>query len=322
MKFAQSLSRSVSVGMRRFLPVWSLGLVLMLALAGCDGPSSLDLPETDETMFKRGQQFLRSQQNQLALESFLKLIDKRDGDAPESHFEAGRIYLTHLKDPYAAIYHFRRYLQLKPNTVQSDLVKQMIETAMKESLKGLPGTAMSAEVDRLDMLDMVQKLKAENADLRAQLERAGIAVNTPATLAPTQNPGGTRPVATQPVAPTRQPQQVAQQARSPQPAPQQAQAVDAVPIEDLPVQPPVLIDTPAQQPIPPTVRQQPQRPGATTPAVTGSGRTYTVQPKDSLMAISRKIYGTPTRWRDIYELNRDRMRTESDLKIGMELRLP
>jgi tetratricopeptide (TPR) repeat protein len=290
----------------------------MLLFAGCDGPSSLDLPETDEPLYKRGQQFLRSQQNQLALESFLKLIDRRDGDAPESHFEAGRVYLSHLKDPYAAIYHFRRYLQLKPNNPQAPMVNQMIETAMKESLKGLPGTAMSAEVDRLDLLDMVQKLKGENADLRAQLDRAGIAVNTPATLAPTQNPNAAA------TSPARTPPQVAaQQTRPPQPTQRQPQQVEAVPMEDLPVQPPVLIDTPPPQQTPATVRQPPQRPGgATTPAATASGRTYIVQPKDNLTAISRKIYGTPTRWREIYELNRDRMKSESDLKIGMELRLP
>ena len=40
------------------------------------------------------------------------------------------------------------------------------------------------------------------------------------------------------------------------------------------------------------------------------------------MAISRKLYGTPTRWREIYDLNRDRMKHDSDLKIGMELRVP
>jgi tetratricopeptide (TPR) repeat protein len=307
------------VGVRRLLPLTACALALMLLFAGCDGPSRLDLPETDEPLYKRGQQFLRSQQNQLALESFLKLIDRRDGDAPESHFEAGRVYLTHLKDPYAAIYHFRRYLQLKPNNPQAPMVNQMIETAMKESLKGLPGTAMSAEVDRLDLLDMVQKLKGENAELRAQLDRAGIAVNTPATLAPTQNPnpGATRPAQTPPTT-------VAQQTRPAQPPRQQVQQAETLPVEELPVQPPVLIETlPPQTQTPATVRQPPQRPGGTTaPVASASGRTYTVQPKDNLTAISRKIYGTPTRWREIYELNRDRMKSETDLKIGMQLRLP
>ena len=312
MKFAQSLFRSVAGVTHRGVSFLATGLLVLLLFYGCDPHGRIDLPETDETMFKRGQQFLRSQQNQLALESFLKLVDKRGGDAPESHFEAGRIYLSHLKDPYAAIYHFRRYLQIKPNSQQAPMVKQMIETAMKESLKGLPGNAMSAEVDRLDLLDMIERLKSENADLRTRLDRAGVAVNTPPTLAPTQNPNAS---------PSRRP---AQTSVAQQNAPQQQgqQDLDPVAVEEIPLQAPVLVETPPQQQQPQqTVRQAPQRP--TTAATAASpGRTYIVQPKDTLMAISQKHYGTRSRWRDIYELNRDRMRHESDLKIGMELRLP
>lgn len=311
MKFAQSLSRSVAGAARRRWPLLAAGVFVLLMLAGCDPQSRIDMPETDEPQYRRGQQYLRSQQNQHALESFLKVIDKRDGDAPESHFEAGRIYLTHLGDPYAAIYHFRRYLQIRPNSQQAPMVKQMIETAMKESLKGLPGNAMNAEVDRLDLLDMIEKLKTENAELRSRLERAGVAVTTPPTLAPTQAAPGSR---SQPVA------VAANNAR-------QAAPAEALPAEELPVQPPVLVDTPQQQAQPQVARQSPQRPGnvataAPGPATGGSGRTYVVQPRDNLTAISRKIYGTPSRWRDIYAANRDRMKSETDLKIGMELRLP
>lgn len=315
MKFAQSLFRSLKDGTRRGWPLLAAGMFVLLMVTGCDPQSRIDLPETDEPQYRRGQQYLRSQQNQHALEAFLKVIDKRDGDAPESHFESGRIYLTHLGDPYAAIYHFRRYLQIRPNSQQAPMVKQMIETAMKESLKGLPGNAMSAEVDRLDLLDMIEKLKTENADLRSRLERAGMAVNTPPTLAPTNS----RPapsVAQQPTT-TRPQAGTTQQPRQPPP--------DTVETDEIPVQPPVLVETPPaaqQQPAPTqTVRQMPQRPAGAGVAA-GSGRTYTVLPKDSLMAISRKVYGTPSRWRDIYEANRDRMKHESDLKIGMELRLP
>jgi len=314
MKFAQSLFRSVACGAWSRLALSGLGVVLLLALAGCDPQGRVDLPETDEPQYRRGQQYLRSQQNQHALEAFLKVIDRRDGDAPESHFEAGRIYLTHLGDPYAAIYHFRRYLQVKPNSQQAPLVEQMIQTAMKESLKGLPGSAMGAEVERLDLLDMVKKLKDENDVLRAQIERAGMAAATPPRLPPTQNPA-TAQVRTAP-APQGQPRPAA-------PPQQQVQQLDAIPVEDIPIQPAVLVETPLPQQTPaPTVRQAPQRPGATVAAPPSSGRTYVVQPKDTLMAISQKIYGTRSRWRDIYAANSDRMKHESDLKIGMELRLP
>jgi len=65
----------------------------------------------------------RSGQNQIALEAFLKVIEKRGDDAPESHLEAGLIYLNHIKDPIAAIYHFRKYIEIKPNSARGQQVE-------------------------------------------------------------------------------------------------------------------------------------------------------------------------------------------------------
>lgn len=50
--------------------------------------------------------------------------------------------------------------------------------------------------------------------------------------------------------------------------------------------------------------------------------THTVVAGDTLSAISQKYYGTPARWRDIYNANRVTMSSPSALKIGMVLKLP
>ena len=50
--------------------------------------------------------------------------------------------------------------------------------------------------------------------------------------------------------------------------------------------------------------------------------SYTVQAGDTLSSISRKIYGTPNRWRDIFTANRDRLATASSLKPGQVLKIP
>jgi len=34
------------------------------------------------------------------------------------------------------------------------------------------------------------------------------------------------------------------------------------------------------------------------------------------------VYGTPSRWIDIYQANRDRLANENALKVGQELRIP
>lgn len=61
-----------------------------------------------------------------------------------------------------------------------------------------------------------------------------------------------------------------------------------------------------QRPTQPTPRQQ----------------TYTVQRGDTLGEISMKTLGTSRRWREILELNRDRIRDPNVVPVGVELRLP
>lgn len=51
-------------------------------------------------------------------------------------------------------------------------------------------------------------------------------------------------------------------------------------------------------------------------------RTYTVQSGDTLTTISRRFYGTPSRWLDIYQANRDRLSSENALRVGQEIRIP
>ncbi|MGF1452768.1 MAG: LysM peptidoglycan-binding domain-containing protein, partial [Opitutales bacterium] len=49
---------------------------------------------------------------------------------------------------------------------------------------------------------------------------------------------------------------------------------------------------------------------------------YTVEPGDTLNSIARKMYGTTTRWMDIYQANRDQLPNEHSLRVGQTLRIP
>jgi LysM repeat protein len=68
--------------------------------------------------------------------------------------------------------------------------------------------------------------------------------------------------------------------------------------------------------------QQQVRPQSATTDPATAPRTYTVQSGDSLSSISRKVYGTPSRWIDIYQANRDRLSSENALRVGQEVRIP
>lgn len=68
-------------------------------------------------------------------------------------------------------------------------------------------------------------------------------------------------------------------------------------------------------------------PRAAAPEPDESGRvpvpaTHTVQSGDTLVKISKKYYGTQNRWKEIYNYNRDVLRTPSSLKVGAVLKLP
>ncbi|MCW5962003.1 MAG: LysM peptidoglycan-binding domain-containing protein [Pyrinomonadaceae bacterium] len=58
------------------------------------------------------------------------------------------------------------------------------------------------------------------------------------------------------------------------------------------------------------------------PAGTGNGRTYIVQPGDTLGKISVRFYGTSRRYMDIYNANRDKLSSPSRVDVGQELRIP
>jgi nucleoid-associated protein YgaU len=79
----------------------------------------------------------------------------------------------------------------------------------------------------------------------------------------------------------------------------------------------------------PPARVAPTRPAASqtsAPAAANSrpsaGRRYTVRPGDSLSKISMQFYGNRTKAHEIFGANRNVMKSETDLKPGMEIKIP
>ncbi|MDR1435615.1 MAG: LysM peptidoglycan-binding domain-containing protein [Puniceicoccales bacterium] len=53
-----------------------------------------------------------------------------------------------------------------------------------------------------------------------------------------------------------------------------------------------------------------------------SPRTYAVSGGDTLSSISLKVYGTAARWREIFEANRDQLKSPAQLRVGALLMVP
>jgi LysM repeat protein len=233
-----------------------------MVIASCSPVQTELLSETDEKQYQRGKLFLRNGNTEDALNAFLGVIDSRR-DAPESHFEAGYIFLSEIRDPVRAYYHFSRYLELYPQSDRAREVSQLMETAQKEFARQLPAQPFEGQLDRLDLMELIKNLREENDSLKQDL--------------------------------------MAAESRVQQLEGMMGQARRIPPIEV----------SNNITPLP-----QANTSGASPP------RTYTVQSGDTLNGISRKVYGTTSRWVDIFQANRDRMSSENALRVGQELRIP
>jgi len=152
--------------------LYALGALLaLLALgltSGCGRSGGFALSEEDEPDFRKGESLLKENRMDEALLAFEKVVDARR-DSPESHLELGRIFLDHVKDPVAAIYHFRKYLELRPNSDTAREVTQLIETGKKDFARTLPGDPFGMTGTQVDALDQLRSLRAENAQLKKDI---------------------------------------------------------------------------------------------------------------------------------------------------------
>jgi tetratricopeptide (TPR) repeat protein len=142
-------------------------MALAAGMAGC-GPAAGMEKETDERSYRRGKSLLREGRHDEALQAFLTVIVARP-DAVESHLEAGLLYLNQIKDPLAAIYHFRSFLALSPEGEHAGFVRELILTAQKDFAQTLPGNPFADTVERVNLMEMVKALQAENAELKQEV---------------------------------------------------------------------------------------------------------------------------------------------------------
>ncbi len=298
--------------MRKRLNIPALvGLAALLLAAGCERGDPLTFSsETDEAYYRQGQQLSKQGRNQEALNAYLKVIAKRDETAPESHLEAGLILLRHVKDPIAAIYHFRKYLELQPNSRQAVYVLGLIDTAKREFARTLPAAPLESQAERLETQDQIDRLLRENDQLKAELTalHAGVAAtpvrSTRAALDPASS--GDTPM-------------ISIQTSPAETAPATASAADDSPITYAPVEAPVEAPPALQRltlPSSPGTRSAPTKPSA------AAGRRHTVAKGDTLFSLAQKYYGSRSKWRDIFEANRDVLPSQNSLRLGMELKIP
>lgn len=300
----------------------SLSSLALLLVNGCERADNQALSsEADEPNYRQGQQLVKQGRSQEALSAYLKVIAKRGESAPESHLEAGLLYLDQVKDPLAAIYHFRKYLELQPNSRQAVYVKGRIDVAKREFARTLPAQPLENRSEQFELIDRLDRLQRENEQMKAELS----SVRGGAPLSSTR----TRSTLNEPVAPAYPRVEIPESRPFLAPEDQVAESpVSLAPEPQAPTQAPpvpqarVQNPTPAPQTAVPSqpIRALPTKPSAASAST--STRRHVVVKGDTLFSLAQKYYGNRSRWRDIYAANRDQLPNENAMRLGMEIRIP
>lgn len=172
-------------------------------------PSASDpLDEQREPHFLTGKSRVNTMNYEGAVEAFEKAVEVNPRSA-SAHFELGLLYEGKMQDYAAAIYHFDRYLKLRPSSDHAEIVRQRIVACKQELAKTVSLLPLQQNLQRdLERVsdenrDLRQKLEAWQAFFAARSHTPPVATNPPAgTAAPASPPRPSRSIAaTQPAEP-------------------------------------------------------------------------------------------------------------------------
>src|SRR5258708_6588698 len=163
-------------------------LILLLAAAvGCAPQAQSELDEQKEPHYIEGKSKAAALDSKGAIESFENALQANPHSA-SAHFELGVLYEQNETDFAAAIYHYERFLKMRPKSDYAERVRQRVNACTQELAKtvavGPVPLPMQRDFDRLAR--EVNNLKEELSQCRKAA--AGNVQEQPASPMPAQNP--------------------------------------------------------------------------------------------------------------------------------------
>ena len=238
-----------------------LGIGLAVFIFPCGGcrqkTSDLDAKEERLPVMEEAKRRERSDDIDGAIELYQEVLDERPRLA-KAHLQLGLLTDQYKKDYIGAIYHYQRYLELRPDTEKRPFIEELVRLARLSFATSIPDhpsdairelARMREEVETLEVaLEAARKrIFGLNQTLSEMKRRGAIAERLPDSTVLGVSEG--QPRVSQP-------------------------------------------------------------------------RTYTVQRGDTLSKIAKKSYQDSSKWKMIYDANRDVMEGPGDLQVGQQLVLP
>jgi LysM repeat protein len=142
-----------------------MAALLALGASGCFPLSEGPTDEEKDPHFLAGQSRLSSMDYDGAIAAFENALISNPKSAA-AHVELGLLYEEKKNDYAAAIYHFERHLELRPESNLAETVKQHILACKLELARTVPFALVNRQVQ-----DELRRLYASNAALHDQVEQ-------------------------------------------------------------------------------------------------------------------------------------------------------
>jgi|GEM_PF-3377905 len=321
-----------------------VGIALIAVTGGCGRDALVD---ERNIYYVRGMKLREAKKNEEAVEAFQTCL-RLSPQSAMAHLQLAMIYDQALDDPLAAAYHYRSFLEMRPDHADAEAVRGWAAKAEQRLIQRLQQAAVYAAINQggdgppisdtagptareLALLARIQELTDVNESLRKSMDEPVI---DPTVLPTAPTPAATTSPATAPAA-SASPATAAAKPPTPTTAasPAAAAATPATPTAatgpaTAAAKPPTPPGGPAQGAAPPvrTATVPASSHGAASPAtpavVASAERTHVVAAGDTLSSLSRRYYGNTGYWPQLQQANRDLLGGRNELKVGMRLKVP
>ncbi len=140
----------------------------ILMTTGCDKEAqSIEEREERDPFVKSGQEFMDEQKWDQAIESFNRALEKEPRMA-RPHLDLAIIYQQHKINYIHAIYHYDRYLELRPNAEKAEFINQQ----KLKVAQALANTLINASPEVKQVVKERNELLQQNKELQRQLTAA------------------------------------------------------------------------------------------------------------------------------------------------------
>ena len=147
-----------------------LFFMLICMLASCSPDHKGEVPNNDyeSSTFKRAKEKYELRDYRSAINLYEEVLRDNPSMA-KAHFELGLIYNDKIGDPISAIYHFRKFLQLKPNAERARTVEEWISRAELSIASSQPNSPMESTEQFVELQKENLALKNTNEKLQQEL---------------------------------------------------------------------------------------------------------------------------------------------------------